>query len=415
MLPDFVAVCETFANENISDAYLKLVGYEMIVRKYGRDTTNGRTRGLIIYSREGLKASPLNIAGGNTFTECAGISIPWGRGEILKLVLVYIPPTAPGSEADGGNTVRMCEVLSKLEGNVVTVGDFNMKGIDWDLGWSASAGENMLLDLVGDKFWTQLVRGPTHVDGNTLDLVMPSSPELVAGVETLGFLGSCDHNMIEISLVGPALDQSSKQLVPDWSKADYEAIKVALEEVNWEEEFRDKPGSDCMDILYSVIERETERCIPKKLRRTSSKPIWMNKNIMRLIRKKRRAWRNYSTHEYYRGDYQSWQAYKKVQDDVKKAVRLAKRKLERSLAKNAKKNPKAFYSYLKKKVSNQVSVGPLKEGDELVTDEGRMAEMLNSFFCSVFTQEDLDELPQPEQLYHGEEPFSNVTFDQETV
>ena len=102
MLPDFVAVCETFANENISDAYLGLVGYEMIVRKDGRDTTNGRTRGLIIYSREGLKASPLNIAGGNTFTECAGISIPWGRGEILKLVLVYRPPAAPGSEADGG-------------------------------------------------------------------------------------------------------------------------------------------------------------------------------------------------------------------------------------------------------------------------------------------------------------------------
>jgi hypothetical protein len=170
-----------------------------------------------------------------------------------------------------------------------------------------------------------------------------------------------------------------------------------------------------MDILYSVIERETERCIPKKLRRTSSKPIWMNKNIMRLIRKKRRAWRNYSTHEYYRGDYQSWQAYKKVQDDIKKAVRLAKRKLERSLAKNAKKNPKAFYSYLKKKVSNKVSVVPLKEGDQLVTDEGRMAEMLNTFFCSVFTQEDLDELPQPEQLYHGEELFSSVTFDQQTV
>ena len=39
----------------------------------------------------------------------------------------------------------------------------------------------------------------------------------------------------------------------------------------------------------------------------------------------------------------------KVQSDVKKAVKLAKRKLERSLAKAAKKNPKQLYSYLKKK------------------------------------------------------------------
>ena len=75
------------------------------------------------------------------------------------------------TDKDGGNTARMCQALAKLEGNVVIVGDFYMKGIDWDLWWSASNGENILLDILKDKFWTQLVRGPTHVDGNTLDLV----------------------------------------------------------------------------------------------------------------------------------------------------------------------------------------------------------------------------------------------------
>ena len=357
----------------------------------------------------------MNIDGSNSFTECVGISIPWGKGEVPKLVLVYRPPTTPGSEADNGNTLRMCEVLGKLEGNVLTVGDFNMRGIDWDIGWSASAGENMLLDLIGDKFWTQLVRGPTHVEGNTLDLVIPSSPELVVGVETLECLGSGDHNMLLVSLAGPDCEQSSKEMIPDWSKADYDAIKVAIEKVDWVEEFKYKSGLDCMDIFYDVIMRETENGIPKKLRRASSKPIWMNKNIMRLVRRKKRLWRTYTSHHYYRGDYQSWQAYKKVQDDVKKAVKMAKRKLERSLAKNAKKNRKAFYSYLKKKVSNKVSVGPLKDGDELVSDDGRMAGILNSFFCSVFTQEDLDELPLPEQLYQGEEPLIDVIFGETDV
>ena len=87
----------------------------------------------------------------------------------------------------------------------------------------------------------------------------------------------------------------------------------------------------------------------------------------------------------------------------------------RSLAKNAKKNSKAFYSYLKKKVSNKVSVGPLKDGDELVSDDARMAGILNSFFCSVFTQENLGELPTPEQLYEGEEPLADVIFDEKDV
>ena len=76
----------------------------------------------------------------------------------------------------------------------------------------------------------------------------------------------------------------------------------------------------------------------------------MTKNIMRLLRKKRRLWKTYTSHEYYREDFESWQAYKNVQTEVKKAVRQEKRKLEKKLAKAAKKNPKQFFSYLKKKI-----------------------------------------------------------------
>ena len=127
----------------------------------------------------------------------------------------------------------------------------------------------------------------------------------------------------------------------------------------------------------------------------------MTKNIIRLIRKKRRLWNNYSNHEYYRQDYASWQAYKKVQTDVKKAVRQAKRKLERSLAKAAKRNPKQFFSYLKKKTSNRVSVGPLKDGDRMVSDDTEMANLLNNYFCSVFTNEDLSNMKELETVVQG--------------
>ena len=71
---------------------------------------------------------------------------------------------------------------------------------------------------------------------------------------------------------------------------------------------------------------------------------------MYFKRKKRRLWTTYTSHEYYREDFESWQAYKNVQTEVKEAVRQAKRKLEKKLAKLAKKNPKQFFSYLKKKI-----------------------------------------------------------------
>ena len=420
LTPDFVFICETFANENISDMYLKIDGYELISRLDGRDTTNGRTRGILMYAKQGLQGTKLVIRGADTCTECAGISVPWGgvghTQEWLNLVMVYRPPRNPGSEADGGNTARLVQSLGTLEGNVVIFGDFNMPDVDWEINWSSRAGDTMLLDLLGDKFWYQVVRKSNHRDDNTLDLVMPSSAELVASVENVGYLSpTSDHIMQVTTLVGPARVIESMEEVPDWSKADYGAIKSALELIDWEEEFRDKAGDECMDLFYKVIKRETERCIPKKLRRKSSRPMWMTKNIMRLLRKKMRLLRNYSNHKYYRQDYESLQAYKKVQSDVKKAVKVAKRKLERSLAKAAKKNPKQFYSYLKNKTSNRVSVGPLKEGDRVVTDDKQMADMLNTYFCSVFTHEDLANMRNPEQLYRGEETLSEVEFTAEKV
>ena len=67
---------------------------------------------------------------------------------------------------------------------------------------------------------------------------------------------------------------------------------------------------------------------------------------------------------------------------------MAKRNFERKLAKDAKKNPKAFYSYMKRKTSNWVTVGPFRDSSwQLVTDDRLMAEQLNHFFSTVFTQE----------------------------
>jgi hypothetical protein len=185
-------------------------------------------------------------------------------------------------------------------------------------------------------------------------------------------------------------------------------LRTAIDETDWVAELEGKSGLEAWECLKKKIEFETERCVPKKLRRVANRPAWMNKNILRLIRKKRRLWKFYSTDPRAEKDYNSFQSYKTVQKEVSKAVKNAKRNLERKLAKSRKKNAKAFFSYMKKQTSNRVSVGPLKDGDDLVADSGRMAEMLNSFFCSVFTREDLSHLPAAEELFEGDDKLETV-------
>ena len=415
--PDIILITESFCRSDISDAYLAIPGYQTVSRRDGRDTAGGRGRGLLIYVREGVTAAELQLVGGEGVTECCGVTLPWGRGrgEVLKVVLVYRPPVVPGSPADKGNTEKLCNMLRTLGGRVVVCGDFNLPGVDWARGWSPSEGERMVVDMVGDMFWHQLVTGPTHRLGNTLDLCMSSSLELIAGVEVIAPLGGSDHNGLEVNVVGMAVADSSKEEVPDWAKADMKALRDKLGEVEWETEFNQLTGLQCMEKFYEVLDRVTKDCVPNKLRRTSNRPLWMNQNIMRMLRRKKRLWRAYTREGYYREDYQDFMAYQGLQKELKKQIRKAKRKLEKDLARKAKKNPKKFFAYMKSRTCNRVSVGPLMGEEGIVSDSKQMACILNAQYTSVFTREDTGDRPEAESLFTGDDPLTDIRFEREGV
>ena len=48
---------------------------------------------------------------------------------------------------------------------------------------------------------------------------------------------------------------------------------------------------------------------------------------------------------------------------------------------------------MKSKTKNQVTVGPLKQNGKLTSSNTDMANILNEYFCSVFTKEDPDTVP----------------------
>ena len=415
--PDIIQVCETFCREEIDNAALQIPGYQLVNRRDGRDTAGGRGRGLLVYARDGIAAAELKLEGEDEVTECCAITIPWGGGgtEVVKLILVYRPPETPGSQADKGNTERLCRLLRKQQGKVVICGDFNLPKVDWDRGWSNCAGERMVVDTLHDMFWHQLVKEPTHRLGNLLDLCVTSSLELIAGVEVVEPLGASDHKGLEVNLLGATADRTTKELVPDWAKANMVKMREMLGETEWGVELDQLGGVESMDKFYSLVDKVTLECVPRKLRRTSNKPLWMTSNIMRMLRKKRRLWRAYTEEAYYRQDFRDFIAYREVQKEIRKEIGKAKRKVEKNLAKNAKKNPKKFYSYLKSKTSNRVGVGPLLGEEGLVTDDKEMAGILNAQYTSVFTSEDTTSMPEPELLYTGGNPLNVVRFEREEV
>jgi hypothetical protein len=94
------------------------------------------------------------------------------------------------------------------------------------------------------------------------------------------------------------------------------------------------------------------------------------------------------------GTAEARERYTALEKKLKKSIRRAKRKQERELIKKDDRNGKRFTEYVKTKTKARTGIGPLRNQDGTTTDNSsEMANILNSFFTSVFTRENLTNIP----------------------
>jgi hypothetical protein len=100
----------------------------------------------------------------------------------------------------------------------------------------------------------------------------------------------------------------------------------------------------------------------------------MTREILKLIRKKRRKWRT-AKNSHAESDMKE---YKRVEKEVSNKIRNAKRKLEKGLVSGPDKNNRKYTQYVKSKTKSRTPVGPLVTKEKkIVTENKEMAEILN--------------------------------------
>ena len=408
--PDIICICETWTHSDITKAFLTIDGYELICRKDRSDTNAGRGGGLLMYAKINLCAVESIQYVHNDFNQTCAMTIPLRAIPDLHVGLIYRPHNLYNGKDVCANNEKLSEIITSNRGKYILVGDFNFSDIDWNT-LSGEAHSREFIDTIQNCFWTQHVDFATHKSGTTPDLVLSSEPDLVLGVEDVGRLGQCDHSMLLIHAKSQQPSNETFEEIPDWKHADFDKLKSILSSVDWQNELNVLNTDDSWSRFKNTLEEAQQECVPVKRRRIRNKPIWMSPNIIRVVRKKRRLWKVYKKSS----DYQSYLVYKKVEKIVKDTVRKAKKNFEKKLAKNAKKNPKAFYAYLNSRTSNKAFVGPLKDNGSMVTEDSTKVEVLNSSFSSMFTKEDPNNVPVPTQVYTGVLPLQNVEFTEKDV
>jgi hypothetical protein len=175
-----------------------------------------------------------------------------------------------------------------------------------------------------------------------------------------------------------------------WNRADFVEMRNEIELIDWNSEFRNKGASDCWLVFKNILENSTNKHVPKLIVKSNNGQKWLNREIIKMVRKKKRLWKEYRQS----GSIDSRQKYEEIEKTLKKAIKKAKRKQEKELAKKEDRNGKKFTSYIKSKTKVKTGIGPLKKPDGTTTsDDNEMANILNKFFTGVFTKEDKTNIP----------------------
>ena len=120
---------------------------------------------------------------------------------------------------------------------------------------------------------------------------------------------------------------------------------------------------------------------------------------MQHIKHKKRKHTKYDIYKKFKTE-RSRNNYKEALNYYTKEARRSKEKFERKLAQNIKSDTKSLFAYVRTKSRTKDKLSPLVDRyGELSLDDRKNANILNTFFGSMFTKENIESMTKPRQQF----------------
>ncbi|KAM6036240.1 uncharacterized protein LJ206_001286 [Theristicus caerulescens] len=263
--------------------------------------------------------------------------------------------------------------------NLLLTGDFNYPDICWKNNTAARMSSIKFLERVEDCFLLQMLGVPTRKEAQFL---FTNQENLLCNISVSNNLGSSDHNIVEFGIWLSMLKVSTKTRVLDFRRANFSSLRAQLGGIPWDASMEDKGANECWEFFKNALLEAQKQFIPYKRKgsKQSKRSPWLNHELLGLLKTKREAYQRW------RSGRLSVENYKGIARVCKDAVRKAKAQLELELARDVKNHKKRFFRYVNCKQKQKENIGPLLNSrGESVTNNAEKAEVLNTFFTSVFT------------------------------
>ncbi len=403
--PDVIGITESWAHPDITDAEVELDGYTL----FRKDRVGKRGGGVLLYIANSFRAVQHKLLEDISFSEALWCTVSHGT-KSTNIAVVYRTP--------GINLIEDLKLHNAInlfsQHNTIIMGDFNYANINWSAK-DATGYDKIFFQAVQENFLYQHVREATRGD-NTLDLVFSHHPDIIDEVEILEPLGNSDHNLIRFKInVTSQVNKVAKSYNGrDYYRGKYNLMRQELQNINWINKIEDKTTDKCWLEIRHTLTSLINKHVPFKRKGRGHKKYKMSQPAKQCIKEKRRLWHLYRNS----GLDKDYDAYKTASNKVTCEVKKSKIQFETKLANNIKTDPKSFYAYVRSKQKVKVGIGPIEDSEgNLVSDNKGMAEELNNYFGSVFTKENLNDIPVPEKRFFGgeKECLFDITITAEEV
>lgn len=421
--PDIIGLTESWAKEEMSDSELALDGYVM----FRRDRENQRARGhgeggVLLYVKNDIMAVERRDIQNDKFKESVWCEIQCG---VKKLLIgnCYRPP-ASDEETDNG----LCEVIGKAsQETAVIMGDFNYH-IDWETMEGERTQDKQFMEFVNDSFLQQHVTEITREESKyILDLVITSEENLVDNITVGEKFHRSDHQIIRwtLSLDEPAAHEIVQKRY-NYFKADFNLVRSRLREKDLERKIGETGVNESWNMLVNILNEVIDETIPTVKRMVKKRP-WVTWIVQKRRRAKQKAWKKYSKFKKENDtrdpDIQDQinslkSKYVQKRNRSNQANREAVHEFESKLATNVKNDSKSFYKYVRSRQQKKDRVGPLANAQgRVIIDDEETAEELNNYFGSVFSQEEVGNIPEAVKMFSGgdEHTLNDIIFTKEKV
>ncbi len=300
------------------------------------------------------------------------------------------------------------------------MGDFNYPEIDWNQLLSIKKDDHkasIFLETVQDCYLFQHTKHPTHhradQDPTLIDLILTNEDEMVNEITHLPPLGKSHHSglLFDYKCYSYISKSKNNNVSYKYYAGNYNDMRDFINECDVITNIMGKSAEEAWKVIDKILCEATDKFVPKHTIRYNftQPPPWMNDTIRKKSRMKREAFEARRI----RKDESSRKHYAKLCNQVKWEVRKAVKHYELKVAEESKRNPKAFYKYVKSKTRVKTGVPELNYNGEMATSDGDKAEVLNQFYASVFTQED-DTVPTPNHVFSGS-ILSDLVITEEMV